>query len=105
MNMKIYKILGKRGRITLPLEIRQEMGFAFNDVVSFERSGDAVTVRREKVCNNCAAMQKKLEPAPKSRAALLDELLDGLSAEELRTALIRLSVRWAEMQNRGDGDA
>jgi bifunctional DNA-binding transcriptional regulator/antitoxin component of YhaV-PrlF toxin-antitoxin module len=101
--MKIYKILGKRGRITLPLEIRQKMGFAYNDVISFERSGDAVTVRREKVCNNCA-ITKTPEPIPQSRAALLDELLDGLSAEELRTALIRLSVRWAEMQSGGGGD-
>jgi bifunctional DNA-binding transcriptional regulator/antitoxin component of YhaV-PrlF toxin-antitoxin module len=104
--MKIYKILGKRGRITLPLEIRQEMDFAFNDVVSFERSGDTVTVRREKVCDNCATETKNPELETKSRAALLDELLDGLTAEELRTALIRLSVRWAEMtQKGGDGDA
>jgi bifunctional DNA-binding transcriptional regulator/antitoxin component of YhaV-PrlF toxin-antitoxin module len=111
MEMKIYKILGKRGRITLPLEIRQEMGFTFNDVVSFERSGDAVTVRREKVCEQRDAAPdsppaceflKSMTPS-KSRAALLDELLDGLSAEELRTALIRLSVRWAEMQS-GGGD-
>jgi bifunctional DNA-binding transcriptional regulator/antitoxin component of YhaV-PrlF toxin-antitoxin module len=102
MNMKIYKILGKRGRITLPLEIRQEMGFAFNDVVSFERTGDAVTVRREKVCDNCAA-PKKPELMSKSRATLLAELLDDLTAEELRTALIRLSVRWAEMTQSGGG--
>ena len=103
--MKIYKILGKRGRITLPLEIRQELGFAYNDVVSFERSGDAVTVRREKICDKCHAAPSKPESAPKGRAALLNGLLDGLTPEELRTALIRLSVRWAEMTKGGDGDA
>jgi bifunctional DNA-binding transcriptional regulator/antitoxin component of YhaV-PrlF toxin-antitoxin module len=112
MNMKIYKILGKRGRITLPLEIRQEMGFAFNDVVSFERTGDAVTVRREKVCEQrdaapsapsaCAFLNQITEQ--KRRATLFAEMLDDLTAEELRTALIRLSVRWAEMQSEGDGD-
>jgi bifunctional DNA-binding transcriptional regulator/antitoxin component of YhaV-PrlF toxin-antitoxin module len=109
--MKIYKILGKRGRITLPLEIRQEMGFTFNDVVSFERTGDAVTVRREKVCEQrdaapntppaCAFLNQMAEQ--KTRAALFAELLDDLTAEELRTALIHLSVRWAEMTQSGDG--
>ena len=34
--MKINKILGKRGRITIPYEIRLKMGFKYNDVVSFE---------------------------------------------------------------------
>jgi len=108
--MKIYKILGKRGRITLPLEIRQEMGFAFNDVVSFERTGDAVTVRREKVCeqrdaapNAPPACEFYRTADQKSRAALFAELLDDLTAEELRTALIRLSVRWAEMTQSGGG--
>jgi len=45
--MKTYKILGKRGRITIPFEIRQEMGFAYNDVISFER-GDGGTVRSDR---------------------------------------------------------
>ena len=27
---KTYKILGKRGRITIPFEIRQKLGFAYN---------------------------------------------------------------------------
>jgi bifunctional DNA-binding transcriptional regulator/antitoxin component of YhaV-PrlF toxin-antitoxin module len=100
--MKIYKILGKRGRITLPQEIRQEMGFKFNDVVSFERRGDVVTVRREKVCDHCKAV-----PAPERNpsAAALTDLLNDLTAEELRTALIHLSVRWAEMQRGGESDA
>ena len=30
---KTYKILGKRGRITIPFEIRQKLGFAYNDVI------------------------------------------------------------------------
>ena len=35
---KIYKILGKRGRITIPYELRLKHGFAYNDVVSFEET-------------------------------------------------------------------
>jgi hypothetical protein len=34
--------------------------------------------------------------------AIIDDLLDNLSADEVRTALIRLSVRWAELQSGGD---
>lgn len=51
---KIYKILGKRGRITIPFEIRVKKGFSYNDVVSFEeKDDDTVIIRREKVCDNC----------------------------------------------------
>ena len=32
---KIYRILGKRGRVTIPYAFRQQVGFGFNDVLSF----------------------------------------------------------------------
>ena len=32
---KIYRILGKRGRITIPYALRMLMGFHPNDLVSF----------------------------------------------------------------------
>ena len=48
---KIYKILGKRGRITIPYELRLKHGFAYNDVVSFEETDkDTIVIRREKIC-------------------------------------------------------
>jgi bifunctional DNA-binding transcriptional regulator/antitoxin component of YhaV-PrlF toxin-antitoxin module len=99
---KILKVLGKRGRITIPWEIRRALSFQYNDVVSFEQDGDAVTVRREKLCDGYKTVP---EPKPQDCAAALTELLDGLTAEELRTALIHLSVRWAEMTKGGDDDA
>ena len=52
--MKLYRLLGKRGRTTIPLEIREQLGFACNDLLSFTVEGDAVIVRREKVCDDCA---------------------------------------------------
>ena len=33
--MKILRILGKRGRVTIPFEIREVVGFGYNDVLSF----------------------------------------------------------------------
>jgi bifunctional DNA-binding transcriptional regulator/antitoxin component of YhaV-PrlF toxin-antitoxin module len=48
---KMYRILGKRGRITIPYEIRQRVGFAYNDVLSFTEAPDGCTVmvKREKM--------------------------------------------------------
>lgn len=102
MNKTILKILGKRGRITIPWEIRKELGFAYNDVVSFETNGNTVLVKREKLCDGCTSGAVTEE---KNRTVALKEVLDDLSSEELRTALIHLSVRWAEMQNVGEPDA
>ena len=104
--MKTYKILGKRGRITIPIEIRKEMGFAYNDVISFERNGSVVHVCCEKICDGCKNIPApKPEPADESKAMTLTELLDSLTPAELRAALIHLSVRWAELTKAGDGDA
>ena len=52
---KMYRILGKRGRITIPFEIRKRVGFAYNDVLSFTEAADGrtVVVKREKICSNC----------------------------------------------------
>ena len=51
--MKTYRILGKRGRITVPYEIRCKVGFKQNDILSFEEAedGKAVIVKRERLCD------------------------------------------------------
>lgn len=51
--MRMLRILGKRGRITIPYEIRQRLGFRPNDVLSFQIVDDhTVLVRRERLCNS-----------------------------------------------------
>lgn len=51
--MRMLRILGKRGRITIPYEIRQRLGFRPNDVLSFQIADDrTVLVRRERLCNS-----------------------------------------------------
>lgn len=48
--MKLYRIIGKEGRVTIPCTLRACVGFEPNDVVSFEQiSPDTVLVRREKI--------------------------------------------------------
>ena len=102
--MKINKILGKRGRITFPYEIRLKMGFKYNDVVSFEeQDNNTVIIRREKICDGCKKDAPNPVEKPTDEITLLD-FLDGLSAAEQRAALIHLSVKWAQLQG-GDKNA
>ena len=88
--LKIYRVLGKRGRITIPFEIRQRIGFKYNDVLSFTQQNDgSILVRREKICDNCNELAEEFEE---------NFTLDSLSEEEQRDALLHLSLLWAEKQ-------
>lgn len=101
---KIYKILGKRGRITIPYEIRMNMGFRYNDVMSFEQKDDnTVIVKRERICDNCCESSHTRVEKPTDEITLL-EFIDSLSLAEQRAALVHLSCKWAELQKGGNND-
>ena len=87
--MKIFRILGKYGRITIPLAIRQKLKFKYNDVLSFEDRNGVVVIRNEKICSKC-------KDSMAHDKAALQEFLNGLTDEEQRSALVYLSVLWAE---------
>lgn len=96
--IKLYRVLGKHGRITIPYEMRRRTGFSFNDVLSFTQQHDGtVVVKREKICDGCSKAEKPAGSEPDGVTLL--QFLDGLSAEEQRAALIHLSVKWAEQKN------
>ncbi|MGN0474180.1 MAG: AbrB/MazE/SpoVT family DNA-binding domain-containing protein [Acutalibacteraceae bacterium] len=103
--MKMYRIIGKNGRITIPYEIREKIGFAPNDVISFESDvldDRSVIVRREMLCDmddvfDEELMDEEMTGEENSDEALLD-FINSLSEEEQRAALIHLSVKWAERQ-------
>lgn len=91
---KIYRVLGKRGRITIPFEIRQRIGFRYNDELSFTELDDSsVVVRKEKICDNCKYLEEEFE-----ENYTLEDFIDSLSEEEHRDALIHLSLLLAEKQ-------
>lgn len=51
---KMLRILGKRGRVTIPQEVRDAIGMERGDVVSFAvLSEDSAIVKRERICDNC----------------------------------------------------
>ena len=84
---KIFKVLGKRGRITIPYAIRQRVGFAYNDVLSFTEQDDrTVVVRRERLCDGCASQEA-------ANTMELEGFLDALPAEQQKAALVHLSVK------------
>lgn len=92
--LKIYRVLGKKGRITIPFEIRQQIGFRYNDVLSFTELDDSsVVVRKEKICDNCKCLEEDFE-----ENFTLEDFIDSLSEEEQRDALIHLSLLLAEKQ-------
>ncbi len=75
MSKTIYRVMGKRGRITIPYEFRQQVGFGYNDILSFTRQDDnTVLVKREKICTDCKGHPQK----PAQTDYTLMELLDIL---------------------------
>lgn len=94
---KMLRVLGKRGRITIPFEIRQKVGFKYNDVLSFTQAdNNTVVVKRETICDsNCPFYD---EDPMDSEPISLTDFLDGLTDEEQKTALVHLSASWAAKQ-------
>ena len=92
--MKIYRIMGKRGRITIPYALRQKLDIGPNDVLSFSETTDkrAIVVRKERICD-C----EETEVAGTDELTLYD-FLNGLSAEQQHAAFVHLSVKWAEAE-------
>ena len=88
---KMLRILGKRGRVTIPCELRQQVGFAYNDILSFEVSddGNSVVIRREKICVKCKDIQP--DTADSEEVTLFD-FLSSLSPEQKKAALLHLSM-------------
>ena len=92
--IQMFRILGKRGRITIPFEIRQRVGFACNDILSFTETpdGGSVIVKREKICDNCAA--EKPQRTEAEDTITLFDFLNSLSAEQQRAAFAHLKLKW-----------
>lgn len=95
---KLYRVLGKRGRITIPFEIRQRVGFRYNDVLSFSESpdGQTVTVKREKICDNC----KPDATADNYAEVTLLDFLNSLPEKQQRAALAYLSVKMGDKEGK-----
>ena len=106
--MKVYKILGRRGRITIPQKIREKIGFGSGDIVSFDEldDGQSILIRKEIVCDGCGDLDDADDfdegnfddDIGGDDMSLITDLLDGLSPEKQREALVHLSMRIADQK-------
>ena len=94
--MKMFKVLGKRGRITIPFEIRQRVGFSYNDILSFTEAtdGQSVIVKRERICDDCAAERGNARKDEDDTITLFD-FLNNLTEEQQRAAFAHLGTKLA----------
>lgn len=91
---RLFRILGKKGRVTIPFEIRQRVGFSYNDVLSFSEAPDGrtVIVRREKICDDCPADNKQNKDD--NDTITLFDFLNNLSEEQQIAAFTHLKLKW-----------
>ena len=89
--MKLYRVLGNEGRITIPWDMRQIIGFRPGNIVSFYLVDDrSVLVRKEALCVPEGIPYEISDYGP------LLELWENLSEKQRFNALVHLSVLWAE---------
>ncbi len=93
--MKILRILGKRGRVTIPFEIRETVGFSYNDVLSFTvEDENTVTIKKERICDNNFP-KYNLSLTDMRDDKLLRDFIDRLPSSKQREVLVHLSLKWA----------
>ena len=101
--MKLYRFLGKRGRITLPLPLRERLDLRPGDLLSFAETEDGmgIILRQETVCDGCGAedfypdMDEGDIDSTEDGSISLQEFLESLTPQQQRAALIVLSTRIA----------
>ncbi len=86
---KIYKVLGKKGVVVIPYELREKLDLNYNDVISFTpRRDGSIVIRKEVLCDNCIDAEDE--------SMTLEGFLDALNEDEQRDALVHLTTLWAE---------
>lgn len=89
--MKMYRVLGNEGRITVPWDMRQIIGFRPGDIVSFPLVDNRSVLVRKEALSALEAAPNKLS----GQGSLL-EFLESLNEKQRYDALVHLSVLWAE---------
>ena len=100
--MTVRKFLGKEGRTTIPYPIRERLGWEEGDIISFTELEDgSVLLTQEIICDGYEDLYgnpKNNEPDEAEEKLTLQEVLDELTDQEQREALIYLTMKWAAQQ-------
>lgn len=101
--MYLLRILGQKGRITIPYELREKLDWQEGDVITFADMPDgSITMTREFLCDYCGDCSNdppKNESTQIKKELTLQECLDDLSEKDQRDALVYLMTKWAANQN------
>lgn len=93
---KTYRILGQKGRITIPLELRCDNDMCCGDMLSFEQTDDGILIRNvsaeERYSDDSDELDiDELSDKSKDRTQLFNAL-DELSLSDRWTALTYLTM-------------
>ncbi len=88
---KTYRLMGKRGRTTIPFEIRMRMRLGTDSLISYEmKDENTVIVRREKVCDGCKT--------PDTQEGSILDVINSLSDNEQKHLLRYLTYKLTESE-------
>lgn len=98
--MTVFKFLGKEGRTTIPIPIREKLGWERGDLISFtEQEDGSVVLRREYVCDGCEVdIPETHEKDIEEENLTLQDCLDNLNENEQHEVLVYLTMKWAAKQ-------
>ena len=91
--MKTYRVLGQKGRTTIPFSIRMRLGLRCGDVLSFAEENGTVTVRKEKICDLCK--EKRILPEHSDMDSF-SSFAEQLTTDERRVLLTCLIAKFSE---------
>ena len=95
----IRRILGKKGRITIPYEMRIAGDFEPNDVVTFSMPNErTVIVHKECICDGCDFDNEydEFDNDFEDTAELIEELFDELDYSDKFRVLASLTKSYGE---------
>ena len=94
MTAKIYKVLGKKGAVVIPFEMRTALNLNYNDIISFTpRQDGSIIIRKEAICD-CICDEEP--PFEDNEPMTLEDFFSTLTEEEQRQTLVQLSSIWAQ---------
>jgi AbrB family looped-hinge helix DNA binding protein len=79
--MPIVKIR-ERGQLTIPAELRNDLGLAENDALNMIKVGDALILTQKRLAGD--ALSQKMGKAMKKKGLTLDDLLKDLKSQRKR---------------------
>lgn len=91
----VRRFLGKRGRITIPYEIRQILGLKYNDVLKFEINStrDCIIITQEPICTDC------IDFVPYDSDITFGDFFSHMSKEEILEVIATLTKELMERED------